>query len=101
DLHSFPPRRSSDLYSSIFIAAPLLDWWKEREPEYARRKESVSIDGALSTRVLPEAARRAPAEAPPATGARRGRARGGRGALPRDAARRHRGRGRRRRRLEA
>ncbi len=30
-------------YSSIFVAAPLLDWIKEREPEYARRKhEDVS-----------------------------------------------------------
>ena len=26
-------------YSSIFIAAPLLRMWKEREPEYARRKD--------------------------------------------------------------
>jgi SecD/SecF fusion protein len=25
-------------YSSIFIATPLLAWWKEREPEYAKRK---------------------------------------------------------------
>src|SRR5213596_3076729 len=29
----------SGAYSSIFIAAPLLTIWKEREPEYARRKE--------------------------------------------------------------
>ncbi|MGZ6728273.1 MAG: protein translocase subunit SecD [Gaiellaceae bacterium] len=28
----------SGAYSSIFIAAPLLTSWKEREPEYARRK---------------------------------------------------------------
>ena len=28
----------SGAYSSIFIAAPLLTIWKEREPEYARRK---------------------------------------------------------------
>ena len=28
----------SGAYSSIFIAAPLLTMWKEREPEYARRK---------------------------------------------------------------
>jgi SecD/SecF fusion protein len=25
-------------YSSIFIATPLLAWWKEREPEFAKRK---------------------------------------------------------------
>ncbi|HEY2939172.1 MAG TPA: protein translocase subunit SecD [Gaiellaceae bacterium] len=29
---------ASGAYSSIFIAAPLLTIWKEREPEYARRK---------------------------------------------------------------
>jgi len=29
----------SGAYSSIFIAAPLLTGWKEREPEYARRKQ--------------------------------------------------------------
>jgi SecD/SecF fusion protein len=28
---------ASGAYSSIFIAAPLLTIWKEREPEYARR----------------------------------------------------------------
>jgi SecD/SecF fusion protein len=31
----------SGAYSSIFIAAPLLTMWKEREPEYARRKDDV------------------------------------------------------------
>jgi SecD/SecF fusion protein len=31
----------SGAYSSIFIAAPLLTIWKEREPEYARRKETA------------------------------------------------------------
>jgi SecD/SecF fusion protein len=29
----------SGAYSSIFIAAPLLTIWKEREPEFARRKQ--------------------------------------------------------------
>ena len=29
---------TSGAYSSIFIAAPLLTLWKEREPEFARRK---------------------------------------------------------------
>ena len=32
---------ASGAYSSIFIAAPLLCMWKEREPEYARRKDAV------------------------------------------------------------
>jgi SecD/SecF fusion protein len=32
---------ASGAYSSIFIAAPLLAWWKEREPEYARRRGNV------------------------------------------------------------
>src|SRR5207248_1082699 len=30
---------ASGAYSSIFIAAPLLTIWKEREPEYAKRKQ--------------------------------------------------------------
>src|SRR4051812_11094315 len=32
---------TSGAYSSIFIAAPLLTSWKEREPEFARRKAAV------------------------------------------------------------
>ena len=36
---------TSGAYSSIFIAAPLLTIWKEREPEYARRKGSDVIEG--------------------------------------------------------
>jgi SecD/SecF fusion protein len=35
----------SGAYSSIFIAAPLLTTWKEREPEYARRKQVVDQEG--------------------------------------------------------
>ncbi|HLM34793.1 MAG TPA: protein translocase subunit SecD [Gaiellaceae bacterium] len=50
-------------YSSIFIATPLLAMWKEREPEYARRKDSAVVDGLTSDRVLAEA-ERAAAEAP-------------------------------------
>jgi SecD/SecF fusion protein len=38
---------TSGAYSSIFIAAPALTVWKEREPEYARRKELVA-SGALA-----------------------------------------------------
>ena len=32
---------TSGAYSSIFFAAPLLTIWKEREPEYARRRSSL------------------------------------------------------------
>ena len=32
---------TSGAYSSIFIAAPLLTIWKEREPDYARRKQTA------------------------------------------------------------
>jgi SecD/SecF fusion protein len=35
----------SGAYSSIFIAAPLLTSWKEREPEYARRKQLAEQEG--------------------------------------------------------
>jgi SecD/SecF fusion protein len=35
----------SGAYSSIFIAAPLLTIWKEREPEYARRKQLAEQEG--------------------------------------------------------
>ena len=43
---------ASGAYSSIFVAAPLLDWLKEREPEYARRKHEElgdiqSVGGAV------------------------------------------------------
>jgi hypothetical protein len=36
----------SGAYSSIFIAAPLLTMWKEREPEYAKRKQFAGDDAA-------------------------------------------------------
>jgi SecD/SecF fusion protein len=35
----------SGAYSSIFIAAPLLTTWKEREPDYARRKQLAEQEG--------------------------------------------------------
>jgi len=43
---------ASGAYSSIFVAAPLLDWLKEREPEFARRKHEElgdvqSVGGAV------------------------------------------------------
>ncbi|MHB8469941.1 MAG: protein translocase subunit SecD, partial [Gaiellaceae bacterium] len=44
---------TSGAYSSIFIAAPLLTIWKEREPEYAKRKRlgnSTEVEVAGSGR---------------------------------------------------
>ncbi len=39
---------TSGAYSSIFIAAPLLTIWKEREPEFAKRKHLIgTADGTL------------------------------------------------------
>ena len=58
---------ASGAYSSIFIAAPLLAWWKEREPEYARRKGSDSMAGSVGERVLAQAELAAAAEPNPAT----------------------------------
>jgi SecD/SecF fusion protein len=60
---------ASGAYSSIFIAAPLLTILKEREPEYARRKDVIvgkaGIEATLEP--APEAAAAAePAEAEPA-----------------------------------
>jgi SecD/SecF fusion protein len=63
----------SGAYSSIFIAAPLLTMWKEREPEWARKKgqdEEVSGDGvpavaALETATVVAAAEPAPDLPPP------------------------------------
>jgi SecD/SecF fusion protein len=58
---------TSGAYSSIFIAAPLLAWWKECEPEYHRRKDSDSMEGSLGSRVLAEAERAAADEPTPDT----------------------------------
>ncbi len=44
----------SGAYSSIFIAAPLLTIWKEREPEYARRKGQLTPEGRAGDRLLGE-----------------------------------------------
>jgi len=57
-------------YSSIFVAAPMLAMFKEREPEYARRRDDegavdVSVGGALLAPVEPEPA----PEAEPVTAA--------------------------------
>jgi SecD/SecF fusion protein len=57
----------SGAYSSIFIAAPLVSWLKEREPEYARRqsietsKEEPGDEGAAPAR--PKAPKPGPAPA--------------------------------------
>jgi SecD/SecF fusion protein len=56
---------TSGAYSSIAIAAPLLTWWKEREPEYARRK-ARGVAG-LPESVLVEAERAAAEEPTPET----------------------------------
>jgi SecD/SecF fusion protein len=49
---------ASGAYSSIFIAAPLLTIWKEREPEYARRRAQPepSGDGAATLESAEQAA---------------------------------------------
>jgi SecD/SecF fusion protein len=57
----------SGAYSSIFIAAPLLTIWKEREPEFARRR-AQDEDGRRDGRVtLEEAEAAAAAEPAPET----------------------------------
>jgi SecD/SecF fusion protein len=85
---------TSGAYSSIFIAAPLLTIWKEREPEYARRKdETVGKRGAQV--VLEEAEQAAAAEPAPALTAVTG-VDGGDGASAAAAAKRERRRQRRR-----
>jgi len=54
----------SGAYSSIFIAAPLLTAWKEREPEFARRKgqePEADTDGGFPARLRPRLPGGAPA----------------------------------------
>jgi SecD/SecF fusion protein len=53
----------SGAYSSIFIAAPLLTILKEREPEFARRKD-VKMDGDGAAEVVLEQAEEAAAAEP-------------------------------------
>jgi SecD/SecF fusion protein len=62
---------TSGAYSSIFIASPLLTIWKEREPEYARRKHLDHLAGAPTPEeVLLEAEQAAADEpTPPLVGA--------------------------------
>jgi SecD/SecF fusion protein len=55
---------ASGAYSSIFIAAPLLTIWKEREPEYARRKEQTVGKGGIAA-TLEQATQQAAEEPAP------------------------------------
>jgi SecD/SecF fusion protein len=58
---------TSGAYSSIFIAAPLLTIWKEREPDFARRKGQDAAVGIPAERVLAQAEQAAAEEPIPAT----------------------------------
>jgi len=55
---------TSGAYSSIFIAAPLLTILKEREPEFARRKEVRGDGDGRTAEVVLEQAEEAAAEEP-------------------------------------
>jgi SecD/SecF fusion protein len=57
---------TSGAYSSIFVAAPLVTLWKEREPDYARRRGDV-LEGAAGDRVLRQAEVAAAQEPTPET----------------------------------
>jgi SecD/SecF fusion protein len=59
---------ASGAYSSIFIAAPLLTMWKEREPEYARRKARPDEGLAEADRGKPARRRPVPVGAPATDG---------------------------------
>jgi SecD/SecF fusion protein len=63
---------ASGAYSSIFIAAPLLTIWKEREPEFARRKDAsvtkAGLEEAFEDAEEAAAAEPAPELAPVALG---------------------------------
>jgi SecD/SecF fusion protein len=56
---------ASGAYSSIFVAAPLLTILKEREPEYARRKDQILTKDQLET-AFEEATEQAAEEPAPA-----------------------------------
>ncbi|HVU77447.1 MAG TPA: protein translocase subunit SecD [Gaiellaceae bacterium] len=58
---------TSGAYSSIFIAAPIVSLWKQREPEYARRKARDVPEGAAATPLLQEAEAAAADEPTPET----------------------------------
>ena len=48
-------------YSSIFVAAPMLAWWKEREPQYRALKERKARTDASQPLVATAAAAKVPA----------------------------------------
>jgi SecD/SecF fusion protein len=58
---------TSGAYSSIFIAAPIVTLWKQREPEYARRKGQTSVEGLPPGRLLQQAEAAAAEEPTPET----------------------------------
>jgi hypothetical protein len=59
---------TSGAYSSIFIAAPLLNLWKERrDAEYVRRRGQDTPEGSKGNRLLYEAEQAAAAEPTPDT----------------------------------
>jgi SecD/SecF fusion protein len=58
---------TSGAYSSIFIAAPIVTLWKQREPEYARRRGQTIPEGVESQRLLQQAEAAAADEPTPAT----------------------------------
>jgi SecD/SecF fusion protein len=58
---------TSGAYSSIFIAAPLLTWFKEREPEFSRRKGQETPEGEAGDSLLAEAEQAAAEEPTPET----------------------------------
>src|SRR5207244_5344924 len=57
-------------YSSIFVAAPLLAWWKEREPQYRalrerrRRVPAAAVSASLGLPAVPSEAGGEPLERP-------------------------------------
>ena len=83
-------------YSSIFVAAPLLAWWKEREPQYQaiklrrRAGAGAAVAAAARRRSARSARRRSPSTAPTAPTSRtlagRGAPRSGRARPARRAA---------------
>jgi SecD/SecF fusion protein len=58
---------TSGAYSSIFIAAPIVNLWKQREPDYARRRGQTTPEGAESQRLLQQAEVAAAEEPTPVT----------------------------------
>lgn len=51
-------------YSSIFVAAPILAWWKEREPEWERQRRRASRGGVEEVVTQEEAAEMAAVDVP-------------------------------------